>query len=187
MADVYRRLAKKLDRLPQGFPATESGVEIRILQKLFTPEDAHVALELGLIPKPAETMAKRLGVPVEGALATLDRMAAQGQVGSYTSDGVQHYYLAPFVIGIYEFQVGRLDGEFAELFEEYAPHLLRKVGGHAPSLGRVVPIHRSIDPKLQVLAYEDMRGLIGEARAFALRECICRQERALQGHPCTHS
>ena len=32
-----------------------------------------------------------------------------------------------------------------------------------------------------------MRAIIREAKSFALRECICRKERALQGHPCTHS
>lgn len=46
MADVYKRLAKKLDRLPHGLPATDSGVEIRILEKVFTPHDARIALKL---------------------------------------------------------------------------------------------------------------------------------------------
>jgi hypothetical protein len=31
MTDVYQRLAKKLDELPNGYPATEGGVEIKIL------------------------------------------------------------------------------------------------------------------------------------------------------------
>jgi len=34
---LYRRLQQHLDRMPVGFPATQSGVEIRILQRLFTP------------------------------------------------------------------------------------------------------------------------------------------------------
>ena len=38
--EVYSRVAKALDALPEGFPATESGVEIRILKKIFTPEEA---------------------------------------------------------------------------------------------------------------------------------------------------
>jgi len=43
-ADVYERLAKHLDNLPAGFPRTESGAELRILRRLFTPEDAELAL-----------------------------------------------------------------------------------------------------------------------------------------------
>jgi hypothetical protein len=34
-ADVYERLAQKLDALPNGYPRTESGVELRILEKIF--------------------------------------------------------------------------------------------------------------------------------------------------------
>jgi len=187
MADVYTRLAKQLDRLPHGFPATESGVELRILRKVFTPADARVALKLGVIPRPADQLAKRLGLSVDDAHATLDRMARRGQILSYTSNGVQHYGLAPFVIGIYEFQLDHLDQEFADLFEQYAPHLLRKVGGHKPALGRVIPINQSIDARMRILAYEDMRAIIRDAKSFALRACICRKERALQGHPCTHT
>ncbi len=36
MSDVYVQLARHLNRLPAGFPATASGVEIRILKRLFS-------------------------------------------------------------------------------------------------------------------------------------------------------
>ena len=35
---VYRELQKHLDTFAVGFPATKSGVKIRILKHLFTPE-----------------------------------------------------------------------------------------------------------------------------------------------------
>ena len=41
---VYRKLQKYLDRMPISYPETESGVEIRILKHLFTPEEAEIAL-----------------------------------------------------------------------------------------------------------------------------------------------
>ena len=41
--DVYRRLAQRLDAIPNGFSATESGVELRLLEKIFTPEEAELA------------------------------------------------------------------------------------------------------------------------------------------------
>ena len=44
MSDVYQRLAKKLDELPNGFPATESGVELKILRKIFTQEEAEMKI-----------------------------------------------------------------------------------------------------------------------------------------------
>jgi electron transport complex protein RnfB len=41
--EVYERLARHLDQLPAGFPKTESGVELRILKRLFTEEEAELA------------------------------------------------------------------------------------------------------------------------------------------------
>ena len=35
----YRKLQEHLDTLPIGYPATESGVELRILEFLFSPEE----------------------------------------------------------------------------------------------------------------------------------------------------
>ncbi len=32
--DVYKKLAKKLDDMPNRYPATESGVELRLLEKI---------------------------------------------------------------------------------------------------------------------------------------------------------
>ena len=37
--DVYRKLATVLDTLPNGFPATDSGLEITLLEKIFTPAE----------------------------------------------------------------------------------------------------------------------------------------------------
>jgi len=34
--DVYERLREHLHQLPVGFPSTQSGVELRILKRLFT-------------------------------------------------------------------------------------------------------------------------------------------------------
>ncbi|MBW1770343.1 MAG: 4Fe-4S ferredoxin, partial [Deltaproteobacteria bacterium] len=41
--DIFKKLAEHLDKLPGGFPSTETGVELRILRRLFTPEEAEFA------------------------------------------------------------------------------------------------------------------------------------------------
>ncbi len=77
MTDPYYRLAQRLDELPHGFPPDESGVEIKILQKIFSPEDAETALLLRAIPETAETIATSLEsadareLGVEALLGTL--------------------------------------------------------------------------------------------------------------------
>ena len=78
---LYRRLQQHLDRMPVGFPATQSGVEIRILERLFTPEEAEIALELSAIPETAATVHKRLKSRM--ALPELKQKLAQmGQKGN---------------------------------------------------------------------------------------------------------
>jgi len=186
MADIYKQLAKKLDALPNAYPATASGVELKILRKIFSPEEAALALRLKPFPETADQIAKRLRKSVAEMRSCLDAMAKKGQIGSLRMHGEQKYALMPFVIGIYEFQVNRIDKELADLLEEYAPTLLPAVGSQKPALGRVIPANASLKADLTILAYEDMRRIIAESRSFALRECICRKERALEGRPCRH-
>ena len=37
--DPFQKLAERLDQIPNGFPKTGSGVELKLLAKLFTPEE----------------------------------------------------------------------------------------------------------------------------------------------------
>ena len=48
--DLYRALQQHLDKMPVPYPATASGVELRILKQLFPPEDARLTLCLAAIP-----------------------------------------------------------------------------------------------------------------------------------------
>jgi len=187
MTDVYERLAKKLDELPQGFPSTESGVEIKILKKIFSPEDAEMALKIRPVPEPAEAIAQRLGKPLDEMQAILDTMTRKGQIGSIAAGGVQTYALFPFIIGIWEFQMNRLDKELAELFHEYYPHLSGVLAKFAPSVTRVVPIQAQIKAEQTVLPYEDVQQMFGQSKSFQLMNCICRKESALLGKPCKYS
>ena len=185
--DIYGALARRLDELPQGFPSTESGVELRILKKIFSPGEAGMALNMKPSPETAEDVAKRLGRPMEEMRETLDQMARNGQIGSFTVSGRQMYKMIPFVVGIYEFQRDRLDKELAELFEEYMPLLVGKVGGHKPHLIRVIPVNVAVKSELEVHAYEDARRIVENGKSFRVQYCICRREQALLGNPCKHS
>ena len=42
MSDIYQRLRERLDQLSTGYPATAGGVELRILRRLFSEQDAAV-------------------------------------------------------------------------------------------------------------------------------------------------
>lgn len=102
MDSRYERLATKLDKLPQGFPRTESGVERHILEKIFSPDDASLAAMLRPIPETADAVARRLGRSLKKMRPILDDMLQRGQIIAFRVRGEKVYGLAPFVIGIYD-------------------------------------------------------------------------------------
>lgn len=186
MESSYKRLAEKLDELPNGYPATQSGVELKILRKLFTPEEAELAAQLRARPTTVEKVASRVEKPLDDVQALLDSMVAKGGIGSIENRSKKVYLLIPFVIGIYENQIERMDQELADLFARYRPDLMPAVGGHGPAMTRVVPVNRSIQAEHEVLRFEDLRGMVEAAQSFVLRDCICRKQKAFEGKPCSH-
>ena len=50
--EPYRQLAEHLDRLPDGFAPSDTGADLRLLQRLFGPEGAGLATHLALVRKP---------------------------------------------------------------------------------------------------------------------------------------
>ena len=53
---IYRSLQQHLDRQAVGFPSVKSGADIRLLRRLFTPEEARLALHLSCRPLPTDTV-----------------------------------------------------------------------------------------------------------------------------------
>jgi Na+-translocating ferredoxin:NAD+ oxidoreductase subunit B len=187
MDDVYKRLATILDQMPNGFPATETGVELKILQKIFAPEEAEMALKLKPVPETAEVIAKRVGMPVTETESILDIMAKKGQIWSEKKGGQQVYELCPFAIGIWDFQVNRLDKELSDLMAQYGRMLGLSLGAFGPGLLRVIPINATIEARHQVLPHEDVRRMLENARTFQVADCMCKKNAALRGRSCKHT
>ncbi|MBN2146244.1 MAG: hypothetical protein JW726_02605, partial [Anaerolineales bacterium] len=140
MDEVYRRLARHLDRQPGGFPATEDGIELRILRRLFRPEQAPLALHLNLLAEPAEVVARRAGRPLEETRIMLAEMADRGLIMDLHPEGKPVEYMSyQFVVGIWEFQVNRLDPELIRDVDEYIER-----GLFVPEEWQAVPQLRTI-------------------------------------------
>lgn len=183
--DNYHLLAKYLDTLPAGYPPTSSGVEIQILQKLFTPEEAGLALHLTLLSELPRVIARRAGQPQMHVTELLAEMAHKGLIASSREeDGKTTYAISQFVVGFYEDQVNRLDKEMAELFEAYAPTWFKEGPWKKLPQIRTIPINQAIPLTSEVMPYEQAREILRSKTHIAVRNCVCRQERELLGEGC---
>jgi Pyruvate/2-oxoacid:ferredoxin oxidoreductase delta subunit len=185
---VYLRLREHLDRMPVGFPATASGVELRILEHLFSPEEAEIALELSALPETLGTIHRRLrhSLTREELRLALDRMATKGIINRSGGGARRRYGKLMFAIGMYEMQVDRL----TERFERDSRQYMAEAFGDAyhetrtPQL-RTVPINVKVSAERAVARHDDLRDYV---RAFdgplATMACICRRGKDLVGEPC---
>jgi Pyruvate/2-oxoacid:ferredoxin oxidoreductase delta subunit len=188
--EIYNQLQRHLDRQAVGFPATKSGAEIRILKHIFTPREAEITTCLTYKFEPLETVFERAADLVESReelAELLEQIGNKGGIETKIKDGKKVYCNAPLVVGMYEFQLGRLTPEFIKDFDEYTTD--RKFGVEFLSTKlpqmRTIPIARSIQPRHDVSTFDEVRALLQHAESpFSIFECICRKKKDLLGEPC---
>jgi len=181
-------LARRLDTIPHGYPATGSGVEIKILARLFTPQQAELASVMRLSPEPAAAIAERASIEAHDARRVLKSMVRNGLIGAQRGEGDIVFHLIPFVVGIYENQIERIDAELAELVERY---WIESRGGSPviaqPAFHRVIPVDEAIPFQLEVFPYERASEILEGAKSWGVLNCICRTQKRLIGEGCNHA
>ncbi len=193
--DVYIRLRAEIDRMPIGYPQTESGVEISLLRRLFTPLEASIALHLGMLPEPVKRIHRRVKKDLSISPAELeDHLFEMFRKGAITMDSTggpkkRKYSLSQLAIGMFEFQVDRLNADFARDFEEYIEKDFRDafLHGDTPQM-RTIPVGSVLESRLNVAPYSDVRKIVAGAREpIVVQNCVCRQSNDVIGDPCAHS
>jgi electron transport complex protein RnfB len=183
--DSYEKLAQHLDKLPGGFPPSASGVELRLLKRLFTPEETELAVHLTLDHEEARVIADRAGLNVAEAKQRLRKMARKGLIFSIEpEDGPALYQAVPWVIGIYEFQVNKLDEGFVQDVNEYI-RTKKQVSRPQPIPQiRTIPVEQSVESHLETLIYERAEVLVKAHEKFAVAPCLCRRKAEIMGAGC---
>ena len=183
---VYKQLADRLNRIPNGFPATQSGVELRLLARLFAPEEAALASVMNQEGEPASRIAARAGASADTARAEerLGEMSDKGLIWRSNTGDQALFGLMPFVVGIYESQLPRLDAETAALFEQYFLETRGIVAANGPAVHRVIPVEQAIPVRVQIESYESATQMLANAKSWAVRDCICRVQQRLIGKGC---
>ena len=182
--EMYLKLAKVLDTLPNGFPTTESGVEIKLLKKIFRPEDTDLFCDLKLSFETAEQIAERTGRSIDGLEDHLIEMWRRGQLFGADIGGIMVFKMVPWAFGIYEFQIPHLDREMAEMCDEYMKVWSDQFFRIKPQLMQVVPVEKEIQGKQIALPYEQVSNIIENSQSFAVFDCICKKEKHLLENGC---
>ena len=187
---AYVKLQQHLNNQTVGFPATRSGVEIKILKHIFTPEEAAIACCLNYQYEPLETIFKRVGDLVDSAeelAKILQDIQKKGGIEAKRHEGKTVYCNAPLVVGMYEYQLDRLTPEFVKNFNEYTSN--KKFGiaflsTELPQM-RTIPISKSIRPQHNVSTFDEVSVLLQEAQApYVIFDCICRKKKRIEGRSC---
>ena len=182
----YKQLAERLDTLPNGYPSTTDASELRLLAKLFSPEEANLASQLRIMLESSTQIAERLGLEHTPTRQMLKNMARRGLIRAGKKDDGLGYGLLPFVVGIYENQLSNLDEELARLFEDYYQSSFPQVLTVQPAIHRVIPVGESIKMDMVVAPYESAAGILEQAQSWGVQDCICRVQTRLIGKPCEH-
>ncbi len=168
-----------------GFPATQSGIELKILRYLFSEADAMMFTALTPMLENAEAVASRLNRPAAEVAAQLDNMAERGLLFRLKKKTESRYGAIPFVHGLYEFQVKNLQSDFARMAKQYFDEAFdRAMQVSADLFLRTIPVQQSIDVTHNVASYDDAVEIMRSKPFIVVTDCICRKTAALIDHDC---
>ena len=189
---IYRKLQRHLNTLPIGYPETKSGVELRLLKHVFSPEEAEIATKLRFIPDPIEAIYRRVKKKVKSITElekVLFNMYEKGgirikrkKVGDRMVKLYQNAFLA---VGMFEYQVKRLSREYFEDFLQYMDEAyLDELASTEINQLRTIPVEKSVDVEHNVASYDQLEYLLENASRISVMPCVCRKGQDLIGEPC---
>lgn len=187
--NVYIELQKHLDKQAVGFPATKSGVEIRILKQFFNPEQANLALHLNYQPQSTLDIynsVKGSGVSLKKVKSMLKEMVSNGAVGIMERKGTEYYFTMPLLVGMVEWHGNKATPQFIADFREYMSSGFAKAFASTKvSQMRTIPVEKSIQVEHYVTTYDHIREIIKSTDGpIMVSRCMCREGAGRRGQPC---
>ncbi len=190
----YRLLQERFDRHITGAPA--SPIFTKILELLFTPDEARLVRRFPTIPTRTSKLAEKLGVDEDQLNDTIQDLAHRGLVVDIERKGRRYVALPPVVIGFFEYTFMRTRpeapmAEIAQLFETYMfenDRFSRAVFEGQTQVGRSMPREESLPSgdHIEILDYDRASYVVKNASAHAVSLCACRHKAEHLGKACDH-
>jgi ferredoxin len=186
----YRDLQKRLDLSTQGAPASET--LFKILEVLFTEEEAELVSKLPLVPFTTKDAASIWKTDEKDAFEILDELADKGILFDSENKGKHYYRMAPTMAGFFEFSLMRTDGKFdskvlSELYHQYInveEDFLHEVLSIDPTIARIFVHENQLERELVILDYEKATRVIDTASCITVGTCYCRHKAEHLGKAC---
>ena len=191
---AYARLSDRLNRFPQGAPASQ--LLFAILKMLFSEREADLVARLPIRPFTAADAARAWKTDTAAARRILQELAARAVLLDMPQQGTIHYCLPPPMAGFFEFSLMRVRTDIdqqalSELYYQYLnveEDFIKALffDGDTP-LGRIFVQETALPPTLalHVLDYERASEVIREARHIGVSLCYCRHKMAHVGRDCS--
>jgi NAD-dependent dihydropyrimidine dehydrogenase PreA subunit len=186
---TYRRLQKHLNTMPVGFPRTFTGIELRLLQYLFSLREAQAALYLDYRFETLDSIYTRVDqkqFSKDEFRALLDEMERRGSIfGMYTKKE-KTYALHPLIVGVLEMQHWHLTaGLFLDIRKYVTQRYLTEYLTTPVPQMRVIPVGESITPDNTIATYDEIRDIVDQAEdKIGIIDCLCKKGKDLLGDPC---
>lgn len=202
LKEEYEALVERLEGGQVSMPRPKNPLAVQgwqeILEILFTPEEAQLAVKMPVRPSSLRALAERFAMSEAEARGKLDAMADKGVVLDliHPDTGKERWVLAPPVVGFLEFSLMRTEGhdsipkkQMARALEAYLhgdDTFAQEVFGGDTVVGRAL-VHESglgDDQVPEVLGFERATALIEEASLISVTNCYCRHKEEHLGHRC---
>ena len=188
----YRLLQQRLDQHVLGAP--ESPAFTKILEILFSPEEARLARKLPFRPAPLDELSATLGVPEDELTDKVADMARRGLLIDLEYRGRRYAALPPVAFGFYELVLMRTRddvplAEISRLFEQYMQDgsgLLQAVFGGNTQVARTLVREEALpqDDHVEVFDWERASRIVETASAIGVSLCVCRHKASHLGKAC---
>jgi ferredoxin len=193
LRNSYLKLSDRLNLFPQGAPPSE--LLFRILEVLFTKDEAALVALLPIKPFNVATAARVWKKPVAESRKILEGLASNGMLLDMEMEGEQIFVLPPPMAGFFEFSMMRLGNGYdqkllAELFYQYLnveeDFVKNLFTGGETQLGRVFVNEKALttDQTLTVMDYERASEVIHTASHMGVGACYCRHKMQHIGKSC---
>ncbi len=190
---IYHNLAERINRFPQGAPAT--ALLFEILKVLFTEKEASLVSELPIKPFTVETAASIWKTDAATARKSLDGLAAKALIVDLEANGRKEYALPPPMAGFFEFSMMRTRNDIdqktlAELFYQYInveEGFIKDLFVQGETNMVRVFVNESVLPEhmpVEILDYERASETIKTASHRGISLCYCRHKMHHNGRAC---